>query len=184
MRKSNIIATVFVSFLLSFSLPSHSALISVLDGQGVYDDVNNLTWYTSVFSGNFSSVNSQVSNLVVDDITEWRLPDHNAQEYNLLRDQIGIAGSELALTFFGNSLINNVYFTGTSTGQSFPSTDIWAFYWNRDLSAEQYTSNQLAGLAVISGDVSAVPIPAAAFMFAPALLGFMGFRRRAKNSVA
>jgi len=31
---------------------------------------------------------------------------------------------------------------------------------------------------------NAVPIPAAAFMFAPALLGFMGFRRRAKNLAA
>jgi len=31
---------------------------------------------------------------------------------------------------------------------------------------------------------SAVPIPAAAFLFAPALLGFMGLRRKAKNSVA
>jgi hypothetical protein len=30
--------------------------------------------------------------------------------------------------------------------------------------------------------VSPVPIPAAAFMFAPALLGFMGLRRKAKNS--
>jgi len=30
----------------------------------------------------------------------------------------------------------------------------------------------------------ATPIPAAAFMFAPALLGFMGLRRKAKNSVA
>ena len=29
--------------------------------------------------------------------------------------------------------------------------------------------------------LAAVPIPAAAFMFAPALLGFMGLRRRAKN---
>jgi len=29
--------------------------------------------------------------------------------------------------------------------------------------------------------VSAVPVPAALFMFAPALLGFMGLRRRAKN---
>jgi len=29
-----------------------------------------------------------------------------------------------------------------------------------------------------------VPIPAAAFMFAPALLGFLGLRRRAKNTVA
>ena len=32
--------------------------------------------------------------------------------------------------------------------------------------------------------VSAVPVPAALFMFAPALLGFMGFRRRAKNLAA
>ena len=32
--------------------------------------------------------------------------------------------------------------------------------------------------------VSAVPIPAAAFLFAPALLGFMGLRRKAKNTVA
>jgi len=33
-------------------------------------------------------------------------------------------------------------------------------------------------------NVSAVPVPAAVFLFAPALLGFLGFRRRAKNSVA
>lgn len=32
--------------------------------------------------------------------------------------------------------------------------------------------------------VSAVPIPAAAFLFAPALLGFMGLRRKAKIAVA
>jgi hypothetical protein len=34
------------------------------------------------------------------------------------------------------------------------------------------------------GEVSEVPVPAAAFLFAPALLGFMGLRRKAKNSVA
>jgi len=32
--------------------------------------------------------------------------------------------------------------------------------------------------------VNPVPIPAAAFLFAPALLGFIGLRRKAKNSVA
>jgi hypothetical protein len=31
---------------------------------------------------------------------------------------------------------------------------------------------------------SAVPLPAAAFLFAPALLGFIGLRRKAKNTVA
>tara|TARA_R110002167_G_scaffold76148_12_gene212228 strand:+ start:951 stop:1568 length:618 start_codon:yes stop_codon:yes gene_type:complete len=33
------------------------------------------------------------------------------------------------------------------------------------------------------GNVSAVPIPAAAFLFAPAMLGFMGLRRKAKKLV-
>jgi len=32
--------------------------------------------------------------------------------------------------------------------------------------------------------IGAVPIPAAAFMFAPALLGFLGLRRKAKTTVA
>jgi hypothetical protein len=35
-----------------------------------------------------------------------------------------------------------------------------------------------------SANVSAVPIPAAALLFAPALLSFMGLRRNAKNSIA
>ena len=35
-----------------------------------------------------------------------------------------------------------------------------------------------AGYFLYTDDVSAVPIPAAAFMFAPALLGFLGFRRK------
>lgn len=38
------------------------------------------------------------------------------------------------------------------------------------------------GIMLDNVSVSAVPIPAAAFMFAPALLGFLGLRRRAKNT--
>lgn len=42
---------------------------------------------------------------------------------------------------------------------------------------------QIDGISLESA-VSAVPIPAAAFLFAPALLGFMGLRRKAKSTVA
>lgn len=38
------------------------------------------------------------------------------------------------------------------------------------------------GFASYAQSPSAVPVPAAAFMFAPALLGFLGMRRKAKNS--
>ena len=49
------------------------------------------------------------------------------------------------------------------------------------------TSGQGADLSnyrAYNSGISEVPVPAAAFLFAPALLGFMGLRRKAKNSVA
>ncbi len=50
-----------------------------------------------------------------------------------------------------------------------------------------YSGNGLGsayGSAFISEATPAVPVPAALFMFAPALLGFFGLRRRAKDIVA
>ena len=49
------------------------------------------------------------------------------------------------------------------------------------------TSGQGAGLSnyrAYNSGLSEVPVPAAAFLFAPALLGFMGLRRKAKKPVA
>lgn len=54
------------------------------------------------------------------------------------------------------------------------SGDVSSAFWDD-------TNNDYALAGV---DVSAVPVPAAAFLFAPALLGFMGLRRKAKNSIA
>lgn len=45
-------------------------------------------------------------------------------------------------------------------------------------------SNYGDNIGGMSLNVSAVPIPAAAFLFAPALLGFMGLRRKAQKTVA
>ena len=42
----------------------------------------------------------------------------------------------------------------------------------------------LSNYRVYDSGLSEVPVPAALFMFAPALLGLMGFRRRAKNLTA
>jgi hypothetical protein len=46
------------------------------------------------------------------------------------------------------------------------------------------TSTALAYTVSVTAIPAAVPVPAALFLFAPALLGFMGLRRRAKNTVA
>lgn len=42
----------------------------------------------------------------------------------------------------------------------------------------------LSNYRVYNSGISEVPVPAAAFLFGPALLGFMGLRRKAKNKVA
>jgi hypothetical protein len=47
-----------------------------------------------------------------------------------------------------------------------------------------FSGSQFSEVTLSYNNVSAVPIPAAAFLFAPALLGFMGLRRKAKSSVA
>lgn len=54
--------------------------------------------------------------------------------------------------------------------------------WASDIanSPFQYSTVWTPSLAV--GGPSAVPIPAAAFLFAPAMLGFMGLRRKAKQA--
>jgi len=51
-------------------------------------------------------------------------------------------------------------------------------------SGVDYQSDHIYLDNIRTNEINAVPIPAAVFMFAPALLGFMGFRRKAKNSAA
>lgn len=53
------------------------------------------------------------------------------------------------------------------------------------ISDNPYTDNSGGmSLNVTPSGLGQVPLPAAAFMFAPALLGFLGLRRRAKNTIA
>ena len=52
-----------------------------------------------------------------------------------------------------------------------------------NLNFDDFTSIASIELTVIPDNVSAVPVPAAAFLFAPALLGFIGLRRKAAKQV-
>ena len=77
--------------------------------------------------------------------------------------------------------INSTFFLlGTSFAVSAPDSGILSlYYWD----SNSHDNTEFVTVS-IDNNVSAVPIPAAAFMFAPALLGFMGLRRKAKNTVA
>lgn len=71
-----------------------------------------------------------------------------------------------------------------SAGES-PFSGIFSFTQTVMLTAGTNYLFQIDGLKNIAGyslNVSAVPIPAALWLFAPALLGFFGLRRKAQNA--
>jgi len=87
------------------------------------------------------------------------------------------------LTAFGSSgsvleqyTINDLIFGGDFRGISRSTADIFSI----GLSDNYVVLDDLT----FGSSVGEVPVPAALLMFAPALLGFMGLRRKAKNSVA
>jgi len=95
-------------------------------------------------------------------------------------------------TYVGNTGFANVYglaspdganlygLSGTSILSIDTATGLGTFI--RDYSGNGL--GQAFGSAFISEVTPAVPVPAALFMFAPALLGFFGLRRKTKNAVA
>jgi len=79
----------------------------------------------------------------------------------------------------------NQWGPGESGGPGTGEED-WLMFWlgTGQWNDSSETSNSITGYIVEYDSLSAVPIPAALFMFAPALLGFIGFRRRAKTLIS
>jgi len=90
-----------------------------------------------------------------------------------------LAGSTIYALFdyggFSGNTAKFSYTDGYAGGQSLFYSSLWD---------SSYTGLDHKFIAKFSGGVNAVPIPAALFMLAPALLGFMGLRRKAKSAVA
>lgn len=68
----------------------------------------------------------------------------------------------------------DLYLLGTLDLSAYTGKVFEFYNLTADVGADDFYINTM--------NVSAVPVPAAAFLFAPALLGFMGLRRKAKNA--
>ena len=108
--------------------------------------------------------------------------DFNADSFSWVMGS-SVAGSNVAADLFSNngSLINTVLISMLEGYNKYSISGLGAFAGltfrdNNDPYGVRY-------MDMSYNSVSEVPIPAAAFMFAPALLGFMGLRRRAKPVV-
>jgi len=103
-------------------------------------------------------------------------------DWNAGNDYNGIGQNYDFDTYFGTDTVVNTYFeldgfgisVGETTGNQFSYTALaMASNWI----ALGVNGGVYAGTAIVGG-VNAVPLPAAAVLFAPALLGFLGFRRK------
>lgn len=85
---------------------------------------------------------------------------------------------------------SGVTFSGTQVNLNNASGGLILFENINSLTIQNLNNNNildgydLAFHAVAAAPVSEVPLPAAAFLFAPALLGFMGLRRKTKATIA
>ena len=177
---------------LSFSSSSNAALISRLGGLAYYDDVNHLTWFaTTVGTMTWADADLYVSNMNVNGVTGWRLPNFDpgctgycstpTEELGVLFYDVlgGVANTPLSVTHNANYALFSVlqdgrYWTNDSPNVTFSG----GFDFLNGSKFTWYADSLYNVLAVHSGDVSAVPVPAAVWLFGSGLLGLLGVARR------
>ena len=184
-----------------------AALVSRLGGLAVYDTEADLTWladanyamtsgYDADGAMNWVDANAWAAGLNVGGVDGWRLaPSLNADGsgpcigYNCTGSEMGnlfynvlggIAGSSIITTHNTNyDLFSNVQAYGYWSATEYaPNTlNAWRFYMNYGRQGTSRVVLDFYAWAVQSGDVSAVPVPAAVWLFGSGLLGLIGVAR-------
>lgn len=163
----------------------------------IYDDILDVTWTQDASlsgSRNWDDAAAWASDLTLGGATNWRLASMNVNgddtivdcsaateficrdnEYGYLFHQYGITSTnEGPFTNIANSL----YWSGTeAVAPPAPANQAWQI--NMINGAQWHTSkvNGTLAWAVADGDVAAVPVPPAAWLFGSAL-GLLGWVRR------
>jgi len=157
---------------------------------------------------NLSDSNAFVSNINISGITGWRLPSTMQPDVSCVSNNglgsygTNCIGSELGNLFYnvlGGIETNSISTNHNSNYDLFSNIQTTNFYWSStvyDADTDQawffdmdygsqyhtvQTANQFVW-AVHDGDIGAVPIPAAVWLFGSGLIGLVGFARRKRNA--
>jgi hypothetical protein len=196
--------------LFAFTTLSANAALFDNGGGLIYDTVLDITWAQPDDVGRvWNDANSWASGLTLGGVSGWRLPyisvaagagpfadspvDCNTAGEVACRD------NELGYMFYqnlggtqGQPILNSSdpdldlfptlqsvdYWSGTETAD--PVGFAWEFDFGDGFQDEFGVSSGLGSWAVHSGDVSAIPVPAAVWLFGSGLLGLVGMARRKK----
>lgn len=198
-------ATALCVVALGVSSAANAALVSRLGGLAYYDTELNISWlqdanyaqtsgYDSDGRMNWADANAWAESLTIAGISGWRLPSADVNgdgivvDCDVTEDPDACLDNEMGFVYWDEEIyasseypFNNVedfhYWSGT---EAVGSGGAWFFNFGpgaQDLGS--LSANKYAW-AVHSGDVGAVPVPAAAavWLFGSGLLGLIGFARR------
>ena len=200
-KKSGLLGAVCASVFSLCAIPSHAALIDI--GGGLfYDDNLDITWAQPDVRRDWFDANTWAAGLTLGGATEWRLPyasvaagagpwSGNPVDCSSA-SELACRDNELGYMFYQNNVR-----PGTTNADLFPTLQDF-FYWTGTESEDLANSawdfdfrtallgesdkgiNGIWTWAVHPGNVSAVPVPAAVWLFGSGLLGLIGIARRKK----
>ena len=152
---------------------------------------------------NWADVNAWAAGLTIGGVGGWRLPDTlqpdascdyqsgsiswgfnctGSEMGNLFYNVLGgSAGSSITTTHNANyDLFSNVQSSSywSATEKASDTSEAWGFYMGNGNQGVGYKTGGGYAWAVQSGDVSAVPVPAAVWLFGSGLIGLIGMTSR------
>ncbi len=194
---TNFKKTAMVALLagLGFTGTSQAALFDRGNGM-IYDDYSNITWSANAnIAGrmNWADANTWAANLVLGGYNDWRLPtnltvvdvghyESVSEMGHLFYADLGADGN--TLTIYTNSknyaLFSNIKAYSYWWGSEDPTNPNYAWYFPKCAACQGYTdkNNQSYAWAVRPGDVAAVPVPGAVWLFGSGLMGLLSFTRK------
>ena len=181
--------------LLFIANNANAALVERLDGLVYYDTVLDITWAANAnLNGldTWQNQNTWVSNLTIAGVDGWRLPSADVNGDSIVIDcsggsVVGCEDNEMGFLYWEENITpstsgpfsniqSNLYWSRTESTTS--STSSWILRFSAGDQRTFNKSEDLAAWAVHDGDISAVPVPAAIWLFSSGIIGLIGFARR------
>lgn len=154
-----------------------------ISGYGVWDATFSTHWLGNSYTDEFANAAAaELYNMFTNGSFQGGIYDIDASKTLDCTSQNTCSWSTASVQNPGNPL-NLISYSFANFGQSFEPNDTYGLQWQSLSDALSGVDNSFVYVSWSQNEVPPVPIPAAAFMFAPALLGFIGLRRKAKNSV-